>query len=476
MARAALEVVGARIEVELPSGDAEVDVAVGASAGLLSGVDADLNGLDLGHLKILPRAAAAPPPYSLTVENWTAQTRGFFRDIAPLAWSRSLGTSLRPLPAGQRPSPRDPTTTWRAGNANKVLALPLELCLPKLVSSPGPGGLDRRTSGFQPESWPQGQCNQSTPLSAVPGPRCSARAFGSPPGLPRPYLSERRAPPGRNARHLRASERQNQASLNLLERIRPASLEAQTRLQSGFRLALRGAGGGDRTRITSLEGWGSTIELRPRAAKPSGQERTAPTRERPHVTRADTVGQAPSPVRVIPWSGSSWRATAKASSPSSAAPTATRPSPSRLTEVGRKQARQLGRELAGEAIDLCVDLGVPARSRDRRPRARGPRRAAARARRAERHPLRRVRGAPADRVPRLGARSRARGRLPRRRRQPRADGGPLRHAPTDRCSSGRRRPCSSSRTGCRCATCSTPSRAAIRPRRSPRCPTPSRSA
>jgi hypothetical protein len=51
---------------------------------------------------------------------------------------------------------------------NKVLALPLELCLPKLVSSPAPGGLDRRTSGFQPESWPQGQSEESTPLTRLP--------------------------------------------------------------------------------------------------------------------------------------------------------------------------------------------------------------------------------------------------------------------------------------------------------------------
>ena len=50
---------------------------------------------------------------------------------------------------------------------NEVLALPLELCLPKLVSSPAPGGLDRRTSGFQPESWPQGQSNESTPLTRL---------------------------------------------------------------------------------------------------------------------------------------------------------------------------------------------------------------------------------------------------------------------------------------------------------------------
>jgi hypothetical protein len=49
------------------------------------------------------------------------------------------------------------------GQSYKVLALHLELCLPRLVSSPEPGGLDRRTSGFQPESWPQGQSSESTP-------------------------------------------------------------------------------------------------------------------------------------------------------------------------------------------------------------------------------------------------------------------------------------------------------------------------
>jgi hypothetical protein len=41
------------------------------------------------------------------------------------------------------------------------LALQLELCLPRLLSSPKPGGLDRRTSGFRPESWPQGQSGTS---------------------------------------------------------------------------------------------------------------------------------------------------------------------------------------------------------------------------------------------------------------------------------------------------------------------------
>ena len=68
------------------------------------------------------------------------------------------------------------------GALNKVLALPLELCLPKLVSSPAPGGLDRRTSGFQPESWPQGQSNESTPLTRLPRfAQRSAKPLGPPP-------------------------------------------------------------------------------------------------------------------------------------------------------------------------------------------------------------------------------------------------------------------------------------------------------
>jgi len=68
----------------------------------------------------------------------------------------------RPVREGVNSSRRDDQTT---------LALQLELCLPKLVSSPAPGGLDRRASGFQPEFWPQGQSNQRTPLT-----------LGSPPG------------------------------------------------------------------------------------------------------------------------------------------------------------------------------------------------------------------------------------------------------------------------------------------------------
>ena len=49
------------------------------------------------------------------------------------------------------------TRSRERGSPAALLALQLELCLPRLVSSPAPGGLDRRTSSFQPESWPQGQ-------------------------------------------------------------------------------------------------------------------------------------------------------------------------------------------------------------------------------------------------------------------------------------------------------------------------------
>jgi hypothetical protein len=55
VARSALEVVGGRIEMELSPADTEVAAAVGAGTRLASGVDVDLNGLDLRHLKSLPR-------------------------------------------------------------------------------------------------------------------------------------------------------------------------------------------------------------------------------------------------------------------------------------------------------------------------------------------------------------------------------------------------------------------------------------
>ena len=86
----------------------------------------------------------------------------------------AAGPSLAGPPAGECSSLRPPL--------DKVLALPLELCLPKLVSSPAPGGLDRRTSGFQPESWPQGQSKESTPLTS-----CAS------PSVPPTLLARRRA-------------------------------------------------------------------------------------------------------------------------------------------------------------------------------------------------------------------------------------------------------------------------------------------
>ena len=50
------------------------------------------------------------------------------------------------------------------------LALKLELCLLRLLSSPAPGGGGARSTcaGFQPESWPQGQTDKRTPFTAPP--------------------------------------------------------------------------------------------------------------------------------------------------------------------------------------------------------------------------------------------------------------------------------------------------------------------
>ncbi len=49
------------------------------------------------------------------------------------------------------------------------LALQLELCLLRLLSSPAPGGGARSTcAGVQPESWPQGQTDKRTPFTAPP--------------------------------------------------------------------------------------------------------------------------------------------------------------------------------------------------------------------------------------------------------------------------------------------------------------------
>ena len=65
------------------------------------------------------------------------------------------------------------TSATAASPVTKELALQLELCLPRLLSSPAPWGLDRRTSGFQPESWPQGQT-----ISVLPsGHSCRGQGF-----------------------------------------------------------------------------------------------------------------------------------------------------------------------------------------------------------------------------------------------------------------------------------------------------------
>ena len=55
---------------------------------------------------------------------------------------------------------------FRSGSACKVLALQVELCLPRLIASRV--GARRRPSGFRPGFWPQGQCSQSTPRSRLP--------------------------------------------------------------------------------------------------------------------------------------------------------------------------------------------------------------------------------------------------------------------------------------------------------------------
>src|ERR1700694_2310906 len=56
-------------------------------------------------------------------------------------------------------APRQP------GPARSDPALQPELCLPRLLPSPAPVGLDRWTSGFRPESWPQGQTTEPTPFA-----------------------------------------------------------------------------------------------------------------------------------------------------------------------------------------------------------------------------------------------------------------------------------------------------------------------
>jgi hypothetical protein len=51
------------------------------------------------------------------------------------------------------------------GSAYKVLALQVELCLPRLIASRIEAR--RRRSGFRPGFWPQGQSNQSPPRSRL---------------------------------------------------------------------------------------------------------------------------------------------------------------------------------------------------------------------------------------------------------------------------------------------------------------------
>ena len=137
-----------------------------------------------------------------------------------------------------------------------------------------------------------------------------------------------------------------------------------------------------------------------------------------------------------------------------------------LTEVGREQARQLGRKLAGEAIDLCA-TSVFQRARETADLA------------LENRAVPRVVLAELNDI-RFGE----------------FEGRPLTeyrawahaHGPEDVCPGGGDSRAQTvaryvtaygqllERPGCRCATCSTPSTAATQPPRSPRCLTPSRSA
>ena len=104
-------------------------------------------------------------------------------------------------PGRQRKGTRSARRPALRAVLTKVLTLQVELCLPKLVSSPAPGGLDRRTSGFQPESWPQGQSIQSTPLSAGPGRVAALRAYERAGAWIRPRTAPAHAGAGERVNH-----------------------------------------------------------------------------------------------------------------------------------------------------------------------------------------------------------------------------------------------------------------------------------
>jgi hypothetical protein len=60
-------------------------------------------------------------------------------------------------------------------------------------------------------------------------------------------------------------------------------------------VVLGGAGDRDRTGMTSLEGWGSTIELRPRSGLAGTQQRTVYGREQyPRLNQPRAEARAPS--------------------------------------------------------------------------------------------------------------------------------------------------------------------------------------
>src|SRR6202021_351013 len=62
---------------------------------------------------------------------------------------------------------------------------------------------------------------------------------------------------------------------------------------------VRGAGDGNRTRMTSLEGWSSTIELRPQQPRQDAAVTRIAYRLRP-TSRSATSVQLPQPQRFVP--------------------------------------------------------------------------------------------------------------------------------------------------------------------------------
>ena len=83
------------------------------------------------------------------------------------------GRAIRARRADARPGEKTlrPTSTTTSGRCGRVTAAKWpcnmgSVCLGSCHLT-HPGGLDRRTSGFQPESWPQGQTHKRTPIRRV---------------------------------------------------------------------------------------------------------------------------------------------------------------------------------------------------------------------------------------------------------------------------------------------------------------------